>query len=479
MDRIRFLQYIGARYVPKFYVNSQNPDSSEWEPNIDYEYMTWVSLPNGAMFLSKEDVPASVGSPINNPRYWMTAGQFNAYIQQLQTEINDMQDGTVTGSLQNQIDTMQDGTVTGSLQNQISDNTSSITAINGRLTAIEPFGYKLSNRKFFFIGDSYGEQSSFLYNVWTTLVKTYLGLDATTGYVYAISGAGFATAAPNFYGELTTQAAAMTANERAAITDIVVLGGTNDQNSNDAAITTAIATFMNEAKTQFPNAYVHIVYCAYSRTAQNALNLRVPYLAYSKAGRYGAAFVDGKDWLCASQFVNSDGVHPNSDGSVRIATALANYLLGKETEAPFVRVDTTTITALTGYTIYTRSNMVIETYESGVYELQMPFFITVNKSDSSTITLYNDNVLEFAILTTGADGEVLPCDGSLVLPCIIKAMPSGVSTWNDPNVITYGGQLIITPGRRLRLLCETTSIAAIGIMISGIGVGVTEHFNLK
>ena len=97
------IQYIGARYVPIFYQNSLDPTSSEWESNVTYEPLTWVSLPNGYMYISKKEVPANVGTPASNPDYWLEAGQYNAYIQSLHDQIDDMQDGSIVGSLQYQI----------------------------------------------------------------------------------------------------------------------------------------------------------------------------------------------------------------------------------------------------------------------------------------------------------------------------------------------------------------------------------------
>lgn len=96
-------QYIGARYVPTYYENSQDPTSSEWEPNVRYDPLTIVSLPNMHSYQSKKMVPATVGSPAQNPEYWYDQGYAQAYYQALQDQINDMKDGDVEGSLQNQI----------------------------------------------------------------------------------------------------------------------------------------------------------------------------------------------------------------------------------------------------------------------------------------------------------------------------------------------------------------------------------------
>lgn len=131
------LQYIGARYVPIFYQNSLDPTSSEWEANVTYEPLTWVSLPNGYMYISKKEVPANTGTPASNPDYWLEAGQYNAYIQNLQDQIDDMQDGTIPGSLQEQINTNASNIT--SLQSAVNTiNNTDLPAIDSRLDALVP-----------------------------------------------------------------------------------------------------------------------------------------------------------------------------------------------------------------------------------------------------------------------------------------------------------------------------------------------------
>lgn len=72
-------QYIGARYVPKFYVNSNN--TSEWAEGVEYEPLTVVTY-NGNSYTSKTTVPATVGNPSLNPAYWVISGVYNAQLGQ-------------------------------------------------------------------------------------------------------------------------------------------------------------------------------------------------------------------------------------------------------------------------------------------------------------------------------------------------------------------------------------------------------------
>lgn len=82
-------QYVGARYVPKFYQNSQNPLSSEWEGNKAYEALTIVQY-NNSSYTSKIPVPAGIGNPAGNPTYWVNTGDYNAQIEQYVNEVTDV-----------------------------------------------------------------------------------------------------------------------------------------------------------------------------------------------------------------------------------------------------------------------------------------------------------------------------------------------------------------------------------------------------
>lgn len=83
------LQYIGARYVPKFYVNSDG--NSEWRSGVEYEALTVVTW-NANSYTSRIPVPVGVGNPSDNPSYWVETGQFNQQVGNLTNEVNDLSD---------------------------------------------------------------------------------------------------------------------------------------------------------------------------------------------------------------------------------------------------------------------------------------------------------------------------------------------------------------------------------------------------
>ena len=319
-------QYIGARYVPIFYVNSQDPDSSEWENNVEYEPLVWVSLPNGNMYLSKKTVPALIGSPASNPEYWMTAGQFNAYIQSIQNQINDMNDGDVPGSL----------------QNQINDNDSDIAALTDRI-----------DRRYVFIADSYGEGvGATPADGWTNQVKNMLGLDADHYYISQLGGSGFVgNVATTFIDLLETAGANVTDPD--TITDVVCIGGYNDIGKSNVA--TAVYDFCNRAIALFPNAVVTIGMCGYDTNGSHG-NIRkaIPAILsdYSSAIISRTRFVDDLYYALKRSVgvMSADGIHPNATGYLVLSKCILSAILGGSGYSHFRDWITTTFVDITNHT---------------------------------------------------------------------------------------------------------------------------------
>lgn len=81
-------QYIGARYVPKFYEGS---NGNEWNPNVEYEPLTIVTYFTNC-YTSKKTVPASVGNPQENPDYWVVTGNYNAQVEAYRNEVSQLSD---------------------------------------------------------------------------------------------------------------------------------------------------------------------------------------------------------------------------------------------------------------------------------------------------------------------------------------------------------------------------------------------------
>ena len=82
------LQYIGARYVPVWYHNSVD-DTANWEVNVEYEPLTFVTSLNNHLYLSKKTVPDNIGTPADNTDYWLDMGAFSGGAN-LQEQIDDI-----------------------------------------------------------------------------------------------------------------------------------------------------------------------------------------------------------------------------------------------------------------------------------------------------------------------------------------------------------------------------------------------------
>lgn len=87
-------QYIGARYVTKFYQNSLDPLSTEWESGVFYEALTQVMY-NYDTYISRMDVPDSVGDPASNPYYWAKTGDYNGQIATIQNELQLLEERAI------------------------------------------------------------------------------------------------------------------------------------------------------------------------------------------------------------------------------------------------------------------------------------------------------------------------------------------------------------------------------------------------
>lgn len=84
------VQYIGARYVPKFF---ENPDdqSNDWKAGVLYEALMIVTYNNDS-YTSKKTVPPSVGNPADNPVYWACTTKYTAALMALQTTVQNLED---------------------------------------------------------------------------------------------------------------------------------------------------------------------------------------------------------------------------------------------------------------------------------------------------------------------------------------------------------------------------------------------------
>lgn len=206
-------QYIGARYVAKIYENSQNPESAEWESNVNYEALTIVTFNNGS-YMSKKTVPASIGNPANNSAYWTQTGFYNGQIAQLQADV---------------------------------------AAINETLAHINDEIYLV-------IGDSWAN-----YYIGNDHIIDIIAESISNGQQYYADARGGAGFIGNYGGYtyndiLTNLDGNLTAAQRLIVSNVVVIGGENDGSASATDLQTAVGSFLTRCNSLYPNAtvtYIH------------------------------------------------------------------------------------------------------------------------------------------------------------------------------------------------------------------------------
>lgn len=288
-----YKQYLGARYVPLI--------DGDWDENKVYEPLTVVNYLNNS-YTSKKTVPA--GTLPTNSTYWALTGNYNAGI----------------GTLTQRVDAIDED----------------IVAINGAITNIEDVELpdvaakansaeiSLSGRNFIFIADSYGVLG------WTDAVINRLGL---TAHALNLGGAGFYAQGGSytFKSGLENYAGTLSDDEKAAVTDIIVLGGVNDYNETVANIEAAIDAFNAYAKTNFPNARIGCGCLSWMRRDNDVAHYigKVIPTYQHKFQNTARCYYIPNAYLPMHNYANidSDGVHPNANGTAAITDWVCNYLM--------------------------------------------------------------------------------------------------------------------------------------------------------
>lgn len=295
-------QYIGARYVIKIYENSLDQSSAEWEAGVTYEPLTMVTY-NNSSYLSKKNVPGSIGDPASNPEYWVVTGAYNGQILNLQNQIDDMNDGTVPGSLQNQIDDLNAG----------------------------------ASHNIIVIGNSFVNEG----------VANALIADFDHSYKYVGSGIGFCP----YSGHTTTfedeldAAIADSAFNNDSITDILFVSAMGDTLSFDenvgaysSNLLTTLASIRTKIENNFTNCKRVMITLAETRSvAKNSYMSKystlfaIHRLFVKIVHQYNMQYLGWSGFnvmLEGSQYTLSDGYHPSALGSTFIGSFIKDSYYG-------------------------------------------------------------------------------------------------------------------------------------------------------
>ena len=301
-------QYIGARYTIKIYENSQDAGSAEWEANVTYEPLVMVTY-NNSSYLSKKDVPATIGNPAQNPTYWIVTGAYNGQIAALQAQIDAINN------------------------NELPAITSQIQSLSDRIDAI-------SNKKILVIGNSYvyfgvARKIEALFDAY------YEKYESATGFIT------YADRTKTFVTELD-DAIADDDIPKDEITDILFVSAMGDtraytENSStfSANVLTAMESIQNKVTANFPNCKNVMLTLAETRD--------IAYFTGENANKYSALFQvhkifknlcftrsinyigwSGFNALFNSDFVQSDHYHPSDAGNDVIGEWIKNAYLGHQ-----------------------------------------------------------------------------------------------------------------------------------------------------
>lgn len=298
-------QYIGARYVFKIYENSQDPSSAEWEPNVTFEPLTIVTYLNST-YASKKDVPGSIGNPADNPLYWVVTGAYNGQIATLQQQIDTI----------NNTELPNINLAIQALTNTVNGNTGDIADIKKSL-----------KKRYLIIGDSYSQNDA--WQQYLNGIDPNLVIDDNIITV-AYGGTGFTASNDGYTFEtmlslVTTKLSSLDLTDD-DISDIVFLGGVNDNLATSSAEQSAITSCLAAYKLRFPNATYHFVMCAthgFPTTRQRLL--RNIYPAFMSAN--GVHYPLAPFFIHSTQEFQTDMLHPNTEGMKRLARYFYNAVI--------------------------------------------------------------------------------------------------------------------------------------------------------
>lgn len=303
-------QYIGARYVPRFY---EGTNGHEWASGVQYEPLTIVTYA-GNSYTSKKPVPASVGAPNINPDYWANTGNFNAQVGELTNSVTSLTARTdaLEAEVEPAIEVLND-------------------EVLPKLTAGDRSRYVLC------VGDSYGIDTV----SWTGWISQFVtAWNAQGGHAFGLGtgGAGWVVApqGKNYLQTLQALAGQVAGHEK-DITDIVVLGGYNDASTNTttADIIAAMGTFRTYVAEHYPNASIKIGFIGICNNDAAMMDKLIDYCKTWKDGSavHGFGYCENFEHILTNdQYVfeaagNANShFHPNTVGNSRVASAISTYL---------------------------------------------------------------------------------------------------------------------------------------------------------
>lgn len=377
-------QYIGARYVPKFYENSAG--TAEWRSGVIYEPLTIVTW-NGNSYTSKKLVPATVGNPSDNPSFWVATGLYNQQVEDLRQQVIAYKDD--------------------------------VDDLENRFTDVE--NVSPGEECYIFISDSYGGAFGNPSGDDTTIWEILGDLLNMPGRVFyaTYTASGFV---PNvgdpFLTRLQGDAATIAAMfDPARVTKVVVAAGRNDYIGNEASVFAAMETFDQYVKTTYPNATRYYGYIANGNDTAaggKAAQILNSYRPYRRCIEFGGVYLNGvENAIHINGGLSSDGIHPSIVGKRYIARAIYEAIKTGYYNASFGPLSLT-INPDTGYsfTAAPEINMLVENNGLYLFTEQVQGEISIPSTNFSA----NNNAI-FALGTIDvSSGYINAPFGTILIP---------------------------------------------------------------
>lgn len=397
-------KYIGARYVPKFYENSLDPSSCEWEPNVNYEPLTVVTLDNDHCYISKKTVPSSIGTPAQNATYWLDQGSYSAYIRDLQSQIDALSDEL--------------------------DDFKEYVATPGRM----------KYRKIVILTDSYGQTpaGNTFYDKLLSMNSDCL-VDQSNIYCFAYGSRGFVGDTAGLGSDASWMHAFFDSNDyqdvtdRDKVTEFYVLGGCNDVGVGESNLGTAATNLLAKIREEFPNAEVFLGFWGFSKNLAGDSQYREYMCYYHNCAYRGYTYISNANtWLHYTGLLQ-DNVHPTSSGATRLASGLNNFIFGRSDFQNMEKYGA--VSATVGMSVDTattfRANALFTYIDGQHVGVKNDGTIFVDFGSGNTKTLPGDGTrIEVAILDSASLYTQGAVDRSMkvTVPVILAVVNGGVAT---------------------------------------------------
>ena len=315
-------EYVGARYVPLF------ADPIDWDSTKTYEPLT-VVYNAGNSYTSRQYVPT--GIDISNDTYWARTGNYNAQIEQYRSEVATNKTDIATNKADiatnktdiatNKADIATNKTDIATNKADITSNKTAISTINAKFPiSSSNIASHVLGHNYIVLGDSFSSgingnnnTTSVTNGGWANRFKAYFSKwckvynyqDST--YDVPAGNTGFASS-QKYIDIIKSISAGIT--DKNIITDIVVLGGTNDS-SYKANVASRIKEFCEYCHETYPNAKVSIGVLG---TNLPDLKVNVGWY-YQQCEKYGAHYIyDTEYLLCQKNYIGADDTHLTEDG---------------------------------------------------------------------------------------------------------------------------------------------------------------------